>query len=66
MAKTLTKSQIGIFAEKIMDWGNLIFIGLVVGQLIPGTKGVDTLLFIVGFIGIIFAYATAYIFMRRK
>ena len=66
MVKTLTKSQIGIFAEKIMDWGNLIFIGLVIGQLIPGTKGVDSLLFILGFIGIIFAYATAYMFMKKR
>jgi hypothetical protein len=66
MAKTLTKSQVGIFAEKIMDWGNLIFVGLVVGQLIPGTKNVDTLLFIVGFTGIIFAYATAYMVMKRR
>ena len=66
MAKTLTKSQVGIFAEKIMDWGNLIFVGLVIGQLIPGSKNIDTLLFIIGFIAMIFAYAAAYTFMKRR
>lgn len=66
MAKTLTKSQIGIFAEKIMDWGNLIFVGLVIGQLIPGSKNINTSLFLVGFMGMIFAYAAAYMFMRRR
>lgn len=66
MAKTLTKSQVGIFAEKIMDWGNLIFVGLVIGQLIPGTRGINTILFVVGFFGIIFAYTAAYMFMRRR
>ncbi len=66
MTKTLTKSQIGIFAEKIMDWGNLIFIGLVIGQLIPGTNQVKSTLLIFGFIGILLAYAFAYILLKRK
>ncbi len=36
MAKQLTPDQHGRVAEKVMEWGNLVFIGLVIVQIIPG------------------------------
>ncbi|PIS18131.1 hypothetical protein COW38_04540 [Candidatus Collierbacteria bacterium CG17_big_fil_post_rev_8_21_14_2_50_45_7] len=66
MAKTLTKSQVGIFAEKIMDWGNLAFVGLVIGQLVPGTNQVKSTLLLFGFLGILLAYSIAYLLLKRK
>jgi len=66
MTKTLTKSQVGIFAEKIMDWGNLAFVGLVIGQLVPGTNQVKSTLLLFGFLGILLAYSIAYLLLKRK
>jgi len=36
MLRQLTPNQRGRVAEKIMEWGNLVFIGLVIVQIIPG------------------------------
>ena len=48
MLEELSVKQRGIFAEKTMDWGNLVFIGLVIGQLVPGTSLFRLALFILG------------------
>lgn len=36
MTKRLSADQRGRIAEKIMEWGNLVFIGMVIVQVIPG------------------------------
>ena len=65
MAGRLKKTQISLVSEKIMDWGNLVFIGLAIGQLVPGTSPFRATLFFLGVLGMIGAYATAYFLMRR-
>jgi len=47
-----------------MDWGNLVFTGLVIGQLVPGTSPFRWTLFLLGVIGIVGAYITAYKIMK--
>jgi len=37
MTRKLSKEQRGGIAEKIMNWGNLVFTGVVIAQLVPGT-----------------------------
>jgi len=64
MAGKLRSTQIRIFSEKIMDWGNLVFTGLVIAQLVPGTSPFRWILFLLGVIGITGAYITAYKIMK--
>ena len=46
-------------AAKVMDWGNLVFIGLVIAQFVPGEKPVSLSLIGLGFLGMISAYYVA-------
>jgi hypothetical protein len=66
MADELTKTQIGIISEKLMDWGNLVFIALAIGQFVPGSAPFRTTLFFLGVVGMIGAYATAYYLMKKR
>ena len=59
-----TKNKRSIFAEKTMDWGNLVFIGLVIGQLVPGSSPFRLTLLILGVLGMAGAYAFAYLLMK--
>ena len=65
MTQDLPNLKLVSSLKKIMDWGNLIFISLVIGQLIPGTNQVKSTLLIFGFIGILLAYAFAYILLKE-
>jgi len=65
MARRLGKPQLGVVSEKIMDWGNLVFTGLVIGQLVPGTAPFRWVLLLLGVTGIAGAYATAYYLLKR-
>ena len=60
MAKQLTADQSGRVAEKIMEWGNLVFIGLVITQVIPGPFS-NPAIVVVGVVNI----ASAYLFAIR-
>ena len=60
MAKQLTADQSGRVAEKIMEWGNLVFIGLVITQVIPGPLS-NPVIVVVGIVSI----ASAYLFAIR-
>lgn len=62
--KKLTGDQRGRVAEKIMEWGNLVFAGLVIGQFVAG-KEINLLLFVLGACGIIIAYCIALLVMLR-
>jgi len=64
MAHKLSKAQVGVVAEKIMDWGNLVFTGLVIAQLVPGTTPFRWILFLLGATGIVGVYTTAYKIMK--
>ena len=64
MLEGLSLKQRGVFAEKTMDWGNLVFIGLVIGQLVPGASPFRFALFILGVLGMAGAYALAYLLLR--
>lgn len=65
MAGRLKKTQIGLVSEKIMDRGNLVFIALAIGQLVTGTAPFRSTLFFLGVLGMVGAYATAYLLMKR-
>ena len=64
MEGRLQKRQIEVVADKIMDWGNLVFTGLVIGQLVPGTSPFRWVLFLLGVLGITGAYTTAYFMLK--
>ena len=66
MAKNvqLTPEQRDKFAEKFMDWGNLVFAGLVVAQIVPGTSPFRPGMYVVGLTSITGAYLVAYLLMR--
>ena len=65
MARQLTRGQRERVAEKIMDWGNLIFIGMVVAQVVPGPLS-EPVLIPVGIVGIAGAYWFAIRLMKGK
>jgi hypothetical protein len=64
MAGKLRKTQVGVVAEKVMDWGNLVFTGLVIGQLVPGSTPVRWFLFLLGILCMMGAYTIAYYLMK--
>lgn len=66
MTDGLTKTQIGIIAEKLMDWGNLVFIGLAIGQLVPGTAPFRSILFFLGVLVMMVAYGAGYLLMKKR
>lgn len=61
--RKLTDSERRVFAEKIMEWGNLIFAGLAIAQVVPGTEPFRLSIFSVGLAGIVCAYLFAYFLM---
>jgi len=66
MGKRLSGEQLNILAEKLMEWGNLIFIGLVIAQFVPGTASFQWSFFISGCIGILMAYLFGIFLMKMK
>ena len=66
MSGGLNHNQREIVAEKIMEWGNLVFTGLVIAQLVPGIAAFQWQFFLAGLIGIIFAYISGISLMRAK
>ena len=64
MVRFLTNDQRGRVAEKIMEWGNLVFVGLVIVQIVPGTDKFQPGMIFVGVFGFISAYIYAYMIMK--
>lgn len=62
----LSKEQSNLLAEKIMEWGNLVFTGLVIAQFVPGTNSVQWTFFLVGCLGIGMAYLSGIFLMKMK
>lgn len=61
--KHLTIDQRGRIAEKVMEWGNLIFAGFVIGQFVSG-ESFQFILATAGIVGMLGAYAFAYYIMK--
>jgi hypothetical protein len=66
MRKKLSSEQREAIAQKIMDWGNLVFVGLVIAQLVPDINSLNWSFVIAGVFCIMAAYATAILIMRTK
>ena len=64
MANRLTGDQRGRVAEEIMEWGNLVFAGLVIGQFISG-KELNLLFFVLGICGLIIGYSVSLLVMLK-
>ncbi len=64
MSKQLTEDQRGRIAEKTMEWGNLVFTGLVIGQFVPGTDPFHPIMILAGIVSMAGAYALAYFLMK--
>ena len=64
MLARFSPKQRGVFAEKTMDWGNLVFVGLVIGQLVPAASPFRLALFILGILSMGGAYTLAYFLLK--
>ena len=53
-------------ANNIMQWGNLVFGGLVIGQFVPGVGSFQPTLIMVGVLNIFLAYGLAILIMNIK
>jgi len=47
-----------------MDWGNLVFVGFVIGQIVPGTAPIRWGMFLLGVCCFAGAYVVAYQLMK--
>ena len=63
MFRKLTRDQRGRIAEKIMELGNLIFVGLVIAQFVPNIS-INLMIIILGFVMFIVIYIIAIRFME--
>lgn len=63
-SKRLTAEQRNAVGQKVMEWGNLLFGGLVVAQFIPGTSQFRPLLFLIGVTGMFGGYIIGIQIMR--
>lgn len=53
-------------ANNIMQWGNLVFGGLVIGQFVPGGGSFQPTLIMAGVLNILLAYGLAILIMNIK
>lgn len=64
MAKRVLGKRAELLADKIMDWGKLVFVGFVIGQLVPGTAPIRWGMFLLGVCCFTGAYVVAYQLMK--
>jgi len=64
MARPLSPNQRGRIAEKAMEWGNLVFTGLVISQMVSAHP-LNVWVGIFGLVLLVEAYWLAYWFMKR-
>ena len=65
VVRKLSREQRSVVAEKIMDWGNLVFTGLVLAQFVPGIASFQWHFFFAGLMGIMIAYISGILLMKR-
>lgn len=66
MFRKLSHEQRNVVAEKLMEWGNLVFVGLVIAQFVPPTTFIQWGLLVVGLLGMITGYVGGYFLMKWK
>ena len=66
MSRRLTGGQRVVIAEKLMDWGNLLFTGLAIAQFVPGGAAFQWWLFIIGVMGFGLAYLIGIVIMKTR
>lgn len=66
MTRRLSWKQRGVVAEKVMDWGNLVFTGLVIAQFVPGVASFQWQFLIAGLLGITIAYISGILLMKTN
>ena len=66
MTRKLSKVQRSLIAEKFMEWGNLVFTGLVIAQFVPGVAAFQWQFFFAGLSGIVIAYISGILLMKTK
>lgn len=66
MFNRLSREQRNVISEKLMDWGNLVFTGLVIAQFVPEVASFQWPFFFLGFLGIAMAYITGIFLMKMK
>ncbi len=66
MTRKLSTKQRDLIAEKLMEWGNLVFTGLVIAQLVPGIASFQWRFAIAGLLGIAIAYSAGIALMKTK
>jgi hypothetical protein len=66
MTRRLTRAQRVVVAEKIMEWGNLVFTGLVIAQFVPGITPFQWQFFLAGSFGVVAAYTSGILLMKIK
>ena len=64
MVKQLKPEQRDRVAEKLMDWGNLVFVVLAVAQIVPATNNFRLGAAFAGFLCIAAAYFSAFLILR--
>jgi len=65
MISGFTKEQRSLTASKVMDWGNYLFTGFVIGELVPGIAPFQWILFLVGILGMFSAYIIGFLLLRE-
>ncbi len=66
MLVKLNQKQKDELAPKLMEWGNLVFVGLTIAQFVPGPFNTQSALFILyGYFVWITAYIAALLLLRR-
>jgi hypothetical protein len=66
MGRRFSSEQHSILAEKIMDWGNLVFTGLVIAQFAPDATSFRWLFIFSGSLVMVIAYISGILLMKTK
>jgi predicted permease len=66
MTRRLSKEQRDSLAGKLMDWGNLVFTGLVIAQFAPGATSFQWFFIFTGSLVMVIAYISGILLMKTK
>ncbi|MBE0573385.1 hypothetical protein IH575_00575 [Candidatus Dojkabacteria bacterium] len=66
MIRKLSNDQRSVVAEKVMDWGNLAFTGLVIAQFAPGATSFQWLFIFAGSFVMVIAYISGILLMKTR
>ncbi|MBL8049635.1 MAG: hypothetical protein JNM46_00295 [Anaerolineales bacterium] len=66
MIRKLTREERTVLAEKLMDWGNHVFIGLVIAQFVPGASPFRFHFLVMGIVGMLMGYISGLMLMKTK